>query len=755
MSDVVGMDAKNGTGFGRTRTFGAAPWIATVFLSAGLVFLVQPMFAKMATPLLGGAPAVWNVALVCFQAALLAGYAYAHGLARISSVKTQVAIHGVLLAAAAFALPMTISTLFGAPDPAHPILWLAGTFLVSIAPPFAIISATAPLIQSWYAKSGRPDADDPYHLYAASNAGSLIGLSAYPLLLEPFTAVSQQSLFWSLGYGALALLILSCGLLAMRANTQSAALVSHAATSAPSRLTDRSAVWRERCTWLLLSAIPSGLLLGATTHISTDVASAPFLWAPPLMAYIATFIIVFSKKPIIPNEVAAKYLPHLIALAVALLALGGMLEAPLALSLATHIGVLFLTALVLHGALANLRPSAKRLTEFYLIMSAGGVIGAGVIALIAPVVFNGIWEYPLMLLGALLLRPMPETLKESYTNDRALIGLIGACLIVFALLGLSGVDIGPRYASIGALIAVAAAILRTNSRLVPAIALAAALIIGWVGSPTRGGINERGFFGVVRTVTWEHKSLRMMIHGTTLHGAQRTDEAGAPTPLSYYHKDAPIGQVFSALRGQTRHAGVVGLGVGSVACHIAPGTEVTYYEIDPIVARVAKDASRFNFLSECTPDAPIVLGDARLTLANAAPATYDLLLLDAFSSDAVPAHLMTREAMALYLSRLSDDGILIFHISNRHLDLMPTLARVGASEGAVMKVQNYRTENADVYQGAISSDVVMIAKSDEAFGHFNDDPRWRPLTSDGKRPWSDDFSNIIGALLDKHSHSQN
>ncbi len=754
MSDV-GIDAKNGTGFGRTRTFGAAPWIATVFLSAGLVFLVQPMFAKMATPLLGGAPAVWNVALVCFQAALLAGYAYAHGLARISSVRTQVAIHGVLLAAAAFALPMTISTLFGTPDPAHPILWLAGTFLVSIAPPFAIISATAPLIQSWYAKSGRPDADDPYHLYAASNAGSLIGLSAYPLLLEPFTAVSQQSLFWSLGYGALALLILGCGLLAMRASTLNATGITVTHAPAMPSMGERSAIWRERCTWLLLSAVPSGLLLGATTHISTDVASAPFLWAPPLMAYIATFIIVFSKKPIIPNKVAAKYLPHLIAIAVALLALGGMLEAPLALSLATHIGVLFLTALVLHGALANLRPSAERLTEFYLIMSAGGVIGAGAIALIAPVVFNGIWEYPLMLLGALLLRPMPETLKESYTNNRTLIGLIGVCLIVFALLGLSGVDIGPRYASICVLIAVSAAILRTDSRLVPVIALATALVIGTAMNPMQSTTSERGFFGVVRTVNWEEQSLRTMVHGTTIHGAQRTNEAGAPTPLTYYHRDAPIGQVFSALGNKPGTVGVVGLGLGSVACYIGPNTKVIYYEIDPIVARIARDATRFNFLSECTPDAPIVLGDARLTLEEAAPASFDLLLLDAFSSDAIPAHLITREAMTLYLSRLTDDGILLVHISNRHLELAPTLARIGASEGAVMRIQKFRQEQLDIYHSASQSDVVMIAKSEEALAEFNTDARWQPLESDGKRPWTDDYSNIIGAMLDNHDKSRN
>jgi hypothetical protein len=745
----VGMNAEAAKKMGWLANVGAAPYVATVFLSASLVFLVQPMFAKMATPLLGGAPAVWNVSLVCFQAALLAGYAYAHLLARVRSVKTQVIVHAALLLVAALALPLSISTLFGTPDPSQPVLWLAGTFLVSIAPPFAIISATAPLIQNWYARSGRPDAADPYHLYAASNVGSLVGLAAYPLLIEPLLSLPVQTHLWALGYGVLSLCLITSGTLAFRSSQMHTATTAQAAAHTVPAL-PAAYVWRERMTWLLLAAVPSGLLLGVSTHISTDVAAAPFLWAPPLMAYIATFIIVFSKTPLISTKTVSRYLPHIIACAIGLIATQSIIRVPLVIGIGVHVLALFMVSLCLHGRMADLRPQASRLTEFYLLMSAGGVIGAAIVALLAPVTFKGVWEYPLMLGAALLLRPSSETILASASKGRVFIAaiLVFAGFVVFT--GQIDVDMDPAVYRIGVILMMAIAILGFESRVVPVAALTGALFIGWTGNPAKNSVSERGFFGVVKTVEWKEQNLRLMMHGTTLHGAQRINDSARPTPLTYYHDDAPIGQAFIAMKPTAKTIGVVGLGVGSVACHAAPGQSFTYYEIDPLVADVARDASRFTFLSTCTPDAPIVLGDARVTLGAAETGKFDVLLLDAFSSDAVPAHLLTREAMALYLSRLSENGVLIFHISNRHLALMPTLARVGAAEGAVMISQNFNNGAQASVNGPIPSDVVVLARTDAALAPINANGLWEPLTADNGRAWSDAYSNVIGAMIERH-----
>jgi hypothetical protein len=688
------------------QRLGARPWVATVFFSAALIFLVQPMYAKMTTPLMGGAPAVWNVSLVCFQAALLGGYAYAHLLGRLKSLPLQVGIHVVLLCLAALSLPLSISGLFGAPDPAHPALWLTATFLVSIAPPFAILSATAPLIQNWYARSGRHDAADPYHLYSASNAGSLFGLMAYPLLMEPFSTLSAQSLLWSGGYGLVALLLVTCGLIVIARHRQP---VTDTGTPAPLAETTR---WTEKGYWLLLSAIPSGLLLATTSHISTDIASAPFLWAPPLIAYIATFIIVFAKTPLIPPAIADKYL---------LFAVGGallMLNVPIfnsqivVVGLVVHIGALFMAALCLHGALVARRPAASGLTEFYLLMSLGGVIGSAFVALLAPMIFNDIHEYPLLLGAALLL--------------------------------------SPRFLGKGFKLKLDTRTITISAIAVLAVGLAWSYVAFTRTSDSNTMVTRRGFFGVVKVYSPAGRDLTLMQHGNTIHGAQIRSQRDHPTPLAYYNVATPIGQAFTRLSGSATHVGIVGLGAGGVACHAQPGQSFTYYEIDPIVVEMATDTDHFTFLSSCTPDAQIMLGDARITLEQAAQKQYDLLLLDAFSSDAIPVHLLTREAMQLYLSRLSDDGVLVFHISNRHIDLVPVLARVAAAEQAVMRHQFYVPTPEEAAQGVQPTNVMIFAKSDAALSPFQGDSRWQAVAADDQRPWTDDYSNLIGAMLETH-----
>ena len=722
---------------------GAGPYVAAIFLSAALVFLVQPMFAKMATPLLGGAPNVWNVSLVCFQAALLLGYAYAHLLNHfITSLRTQIGIHAALLVSAAVVLPFQLSGALGDPDPSQPTLWLIGVFALSIAPPFAVIAATAPLIQSWYSRSGRADAHDPYHLYGASNIGSLIGLLAYPLILEPLLPLAAQTISWSIGYGALAILLIASGFIALSTGGGAApALAVARVEDSPKIETGR---WQQRLWWLACAFVPSSLLVGVTTHISTDIASVPFLWVAPLVIYISSFIIVFAKRPGVSLEQSNRLLP--LGVAIAALGLSSIASPPIIVGLIIHLLVLFLAALLAHGAMAKDRPEAKRLTEFYLIMSLGGVLGGAFNALLAPVLFSTVIEYPLMLLAILLIRPNLRWMGKGRTRVWSLVA-IGALCGALVLRMVDGTDATIAY-RIFHLIAIISVVFAAKSRLGPIIAAACAFGISALGNPVGAAISDRGFFGVVKIV--ERGDVRVLMHGTTNHGSQFKSPEKALQPTTYYAEPTPIGQVFKT-HLTPGDVGVVGLGTGSVACYAQPGQSYVYYEIDPLVVQYAKDPAHFTYLSECTPDAEIILGDGRLNLAAQPAGKYNLLLIDAFSSDSIPVHLMTVEAVELYLSRLSEDGLLVMHISNRHLDLSRIVARIAEQLGVSAYYQFYVED--DISKGelsAASSQVVLLARSENALTKIRADARWSLLESDGKRAWRDDYSNVIGAILAKH-----
>jgi hypothetical protein len=726
---------------------GSRPYVATVFLSAALVFLVQPMFAKMATPLLGGSPSVWNVSLVCFQAALLAGYLYAHALTRfVTRLRTQVIIHALALVLGALVLPMALTQALGPPDPHAPTLWLVGVFALSIAPPFAVMSATAPLIQAWYARSGRSDAADPYHLYAASNIGSILGLALYPLVIEPLSALADQTIGWAFGYGILALLLMSSGLSAVLTGGDRGTIARNTARErAPVR-------WTQRLTWVALAFVPSSLLVGATTHIATDVASAPFLWAPPLMVYLLSFIVVFAKRPMISLPVASRLLP--LGVAAAFLSLPAVTSFPIALDFFIQLTALFLASVVCHGVLVAKRPDAEHLTEFYLLMSLGGVLGGAFNALLVPVIFEVVLEYPLVLALSLLARPAGEGLGGQ--RGRVLLLMAGACVAGAILIRMLAPESDPvLFDRILLAIAVLCIVLTRVSRVAPFVAAACAWSVGQVSNPIGGGLTERGFFGVVRVA--EAAGARTMMHGTTLHGAQLLAPEKRLVPTTYYAPATPIGQAFAAYQGQGA-VGVVGLGVGSVACYRQPGQSYVFYEIDPIVARLASDPSQFTYLSDCAPDAPIVLGDGRLTLAEEPEGRFDLLLIDAFSSDSVPAHLITREAVALYISRLSEEGILVMHVSNRHLALEAILARIAHAEGVpayytffVPEVsEDAEAQGVSPYE-ANASQVVVMARNEAALARYATDAEWTRLETDGSRAWTDDYSNVIGAMFDKVS----
>ena len=714
-------------------------WFAgTMLLGAFLVFSIQPLFARMALPLLGGAPAVWNTAMVFFQSALLAGYAYAHCLSRCLGPRGQVASHLSLLALASLSLPVAIGDGWAPPSGAMSIPWLIALMTWTVGLPFLAVAATAPLIQRWFAGSGHRAADDPYFLYGASNLGSILALLSYPLLVEPTMTLHQQGWLWAAGYGCLALAITGCGLAVWR--RVAAGLGGVAAGG------DRPAQaigWRRRLHWLVLALVPSSLLLAVTTHITTDLAAVPLLWVVPLALYLLTYVVAFARRPWLRQAWMIKAQPFVLIPLVLLFTW----NLPFWLGLPLHLLGLFLSALVCHGELARMRPASARLTEFYFWMAAGGALGGAFTALLAPLLFDAVLEYPIALVAACLLRPTLAPGAGRRVLDFALPIGVGILLTVRPSSDLGLSDFG----TVGLLLVLvpsAVALYALAERplgfaLGIAAACGAALLAGDAQSVLT---RERSFFGVY-TVKRDPAGYHVLLHGTTMHGAQRLDVERRREPLTYFHREGPLGQLWGAVGARARTVGAVGLGVGTVACYRRPGQRWTFYEIDPLVERLARDQRHFHYLAECAPDAEIRSGDARLTLQGAARAAYDLLILDAFSSDAIPMHLMTREALALYLEKLAPGGVIAWHVSNRNLDLAPIVADLAADAGVVAWVQTDQPSRAQLAQYRTPSIWIALARRAEDLGALVHDPRWVRLQGrPDARPWTDDFSNIVSAL---------
>ena len=713
-------------------------WFAgTMLLGAFLVFAIQPMFARMALPLLGGAPAVWNTAMVFFQSALLAGYAYAHCLSRSFGPRGQIAGHLSLLAVASLSLPVAIGADWHPPAGGASILWLIGLMAWTIGLPFLAVAATAPLIQKWFAGSAHPAACDPYFLYGASNLGSVLALVSYPLLVEPSLTLHEQGLLWAAGYGALALTITGCALVVWRGGS------AQAIAPAPSGLDQRAGIgWPRRLRWLFLALVPSGLLLAVTTHITTDLAAVPLLWVVPLALYLLTYVVAFARRPWLRHPWMVKTQPFVLIPLVLLFTW----NLPFWVGLPLHLAGLFVSALVCHGELARQRPRAEHLTEFYFWMAMGGALGGAFTSLLAPLLFEGVFEYPIALVAACLLRP--TLLPGRRILDFAL--PVGVGILIAARSG--ALDVGLRdFGTIGVLLVFlpsALALYALAERPLGfgfgiAAALAAALLAADLHSVAA---RERSFFGVY-TVKRDPAGYHLLVNGTTLHGAQRVDPAGWREPLTYYHREGPLGQLFSALGARSHTIGAVGLGVGTVACYRRPGQRWTFYEIDPLIERIARDERYFHYLSECAPDAEIRSGDARLTLQATPQAAYDLLILDAFSSDAIPMHLITREALALYLDKLAPGGVIAWHVSNRNLDLAPIVGDLAADAGVVAWLQSDQPSRAELAGYRTPSLWIALARHPEHLAALVADPRWTQLQGrPDARPWTDDFSNLVSAL---------
>jgi hypothetical protein len=746
MVSVSAPSGRTAVGAGRAAlyVFGAA-----LFLSATLLFAVQPMFAKMALPRLGGAPGVWSVALVFFQGMLLAGYAYAHLLIRFVGPKAGACIHIVVMLLGALFLPLALAAGWGRPPDEGQIFYLLGLFGVSIGLPFFALSANAPLLQAWYARTGAPGGEDPYFLYGASNLGSFIALLGYPFIIEPALTLTEQSQSWSIGYGVLLILIASLGLYANRG----------AITVEPVRAVSPPATPLRRLTWVFLAFVPTALLVAVTAHISTDVAAAPFLWVIPLAIFLLTFVLVFRERPVIPYYLLAILLPALLVFVATDYLVRGLL--PTLWLIGLHLLTFFVATMTAHSRLYALRPAADRLTEFYLWMSLGGVLGGAFTGLAAPYIFPTILEYPILLVLALAVLVRPERLDRG--EIKASIAIVALGLLAAVFVWTSGKTLtldDAQFFKIAVFVFVSVLLVFSRMWRLGTVAFFAFLmLVGGTAAPRSGTVElSRSFFGVHKIQDYASGLFRVLFNGTTQHGAAQIENhkprAGWPEPLTYYHSQSPMAEVIRAVR-EAGHSvrlspvGIVGLGTGSLACYKQEGEDWHFYEIDQQIVDIARNPNLFKFLTACAPDAQIRLGDARITLADAKD-KYELLLIDAFSSDAIPIHLLTKEAIQLYFDHLTPSGVLVLHISNRHLDLLPEVGALARDLDLTAWAKQEETKPDYGPRLLATSQVVVLARYDQALGALPTLEGWTKMTNDPEqkehRVWTDDYSDIFGAF---------
>lgn len=723
----------------------------TLFLSSGLLFVVEPLVAKGLLPWLGGGAAVWTTSVAFFQVALVVGYLYAHLLSARLAVRAGALLHVALLAAVACLFPLSSPGGWAAP-PAHQALWLFARLAVTIGPPFVLLAATSPLLHAWLASTRHGGARDPYFLYAASNVGSLVALAAYPVLLEPLLGLGRQRHLWTVGLALAVAFLAACAASTLRLARGPADAAGAPVLPTGARGVPAPARWRERGRWLVLAAVPSSLLLSVTTYVTTDLLALPLLWVTPLALYLATFIFAFGQRQLFPARRMLWLQPLLLvplAAEMFVTTAGGA-----AILIPVHLLTFFVTALCCHQTLAGSRPSADRSTEFYLWIAFGGALGGLFNVFLAPVLFRSVVEYPLGFVAAALLRPRPAV-DTPGERRRDLVFPLG-----LAALLAGGVSILQRTAAgMSALCeSIVLAVLLAGSgcavyafRMRPrrfGLGLAAMMASGafYAQRASHIVLEARSFYAahkVVEVSPW----LRELSNGNTVHGAQDRRPARRHEPLTYYGRGGPIGDIMRLLAGDARRrrVGLVGLGVGTLAAYTAPGEHWTFFEIDPAVVEVARGSGLFTYLADAQGTVDVVLGDGRLSLAAVPDGSFGLLVLDAFSSDAVPAHLLTREALALYARKLAPGGLLAFHISNQYLSLEPVVAGGAAADGLVGRSRAGAVTAGEAAEGLSVSAWVVLARDARDLGPLATDPRWGPLSEAG-RGWSDDASSLWSAL---------
>lgn len=782
-----------------------ALFTAAICTAAALLFVVQPLVGKMILPRGGGSPQVWITALVFFQAALLAGYAYAHFSVRWLGPRRQILVHGLVLLLPLLVLPISLPDL-PPPGDSGPALWILALLTLGVGAPFFVLASASPLLQTWFATTRHESAGDPYFLYAGSNAGSLVGLLAYPFLVEPLLPLSTQSRGWAMGYGLFVALAVGCAWVALRSGGDTApgkAPVSPAApvdptlTEAPlsyeppaaegtgaRAIRHASPGGRDRAFWLAAAAIPSALLMGVTHYLTSRIAPVPLLWVIPLALYLVTFIIAFSRYRIVTTARISRIVAILgVFLALALLA---QLGDPTWLIVLLHLSVLTAGALLCHQRLAERRPDPAHLTEFYLLVSLGGVLGGAFSALVAPAVFNDIAEYPIAVALVALLRlrmrggrtraddpasgnarggdPDDGDERGSDPDDGDLFGgeaqgtprrarlldvALPVALAVYMLLGqelvapMESIPDGAVMLLLAFLPAIA--VLAFAPRPIRyALGLSMLFVFAQSDRMYRGVVlhQDRTFFGVYSVMTDPGGTMTMLYHGATAHGIQSRNPERAGEPLAYYHRSGPAGSIVAALAAnpEKRDIALVGAGTGALTALAGAHQHVVLYEIDPAVIEIAEDPRYFTFLQQASASYETVIADGRIALAET-DRQFDLMVLDAFTGGSIPVHLMTREAVQLYLERLRPGGALLFHISNRHLALAPVLA----AHARDLDLYAYERVDArgDMEEGIFGSHWVILVRSPADLADIPD-TGWGQLTASPDDPsWTDDFSNLL------------
>jgi len=719
-------------------------YAVTVCVGSFLVFLLQPMVGKAILPLYGGTPAIWNSCMLFFQAVLLAGYAYAHFATSKLKLSRQAAIHLCLLLTAFLVLPVSIRADAVPPSTVSPPLFLLARLLPAVGLPFFLVASTAPMLQKWFMATGHPQGRDPYFLYAASNVGSLAALIAYPLLFEPLMALSMQSLSWVLVYGLFLLLMGLCAWFLWRGSCDRGtgeAVEYEQIAGDPPKL-------RRRLYWLFAAFVPSSLMLGATVHITTSVAVMPLFWVLPLALYLLTFIITFSRKPLLRHAWMTRLMPLVV------LPCGAMIFVKINelewFVLPIHLLLFFVVAMVCHGELVRTRPSGAYLTEFYFWMAAGGVLGGLFNAIVAPFAFNRVLEYPLVLVVACLFLPERRQWKKGF---KWLDAALPAALLVLAggtYLLLNGFDMGGSRLAFILVFGVPAVLAFCLHERPVAFALSLLVVLGAVGyfAEFRGGRVlhvSRNFFGVKRVMVDSRGSMHTLTHGATVHGSQFIQPEKRKEPTSYYHRSGPVGDLFIALseREKEKRVAVIGLGAGAVASYAEPDLQFTFYEIDPQVEEIARDTRFFDYLSLPDGQCEVVIGDGRLAIEKAPAESFDMILLDAFSSGTIPVHLLTKEAVQTYLAKLAPGGLLAFHISNHFVNLIPALSAIASELG----LRLLEREDQYAFYGKEAAHYAVMLPSTSHFQFLEQHPVWASVSSaETPRVWTDEYSNLAGLM---------
>ncbi|HYE63339.1 MAG TPA: hypothetical protein VD997_15210 [Phycisphaerales bacterium] len=733
---------------------------ATIFLGAALLFLLEPLAGKLYLPLLGGSPAVWNTCLMFFQGVLLLGYLYAHRLARLPMAAQQW-VHLAVIAAAAISLPIRATS--AEPSTDTPALWLLGQLALTFGPAFFAIAATGTLLQAWFSRTRHERAQDPYFLYAASNAGSAAGLLAYPLLVEPSLTRTQQSWAWTGAFAVFAALTATTTFITRRSAAPPLLHSSTPPLPLPSPSHPLTVSPSQRLRWLLYALIPSSLMMGVTQHITTDIAAVPLLWVLPLTLYLLSYTLAFARSVNFPARFWGNVLVLPAAIVLTLLlshVQGELLQAPV------HLITFFIAATMCHRALAESRPPAQHLTTFYLTIALGGALGGVFNALLAPLIFNAIVEYPLMLGLVCLARPTnfahqtSPTRKRGSSFPRDLLAaslILAATLIIQRIVSASSIDSKAIKALFTAAIPAGLCLLTLvngGTLRFGLTALFLLLLAPFTGTTAGAILRHRSFFGVTTVIEWADGKHRTLCHGTTNHGQQvrrvpsdpATDELSR-TPTTYYHPDGPLGNVIAMLRddGRLHRIVGVGLGAGTIAAYADTTTSVHFIEIDPGVVEIASNPTWFTYLSDARERGAQVttwVGDGRLGVA-ALTELADLIILDAFSSDAIPVHLMTAEALDIYLRNLSPRGVVMFHVSSRTFRLAPIVAALAHNADAVAYLRNDLETKGEKF----ASEWVAVARSQGDLLPLTLDPRWTRLTPAAGDPvWTDDYTNLLKAI---------